>query len=138
MEVNELQKKCFIMFEQRSKIEALKDELKIEGAVLKEQQMFLLDKLEELDLKKFDTGAGVITRVNKFNAKCVDKDVLFAYLRKRELLDIMASVNAMTLNSFYKTELELANENGATEFGIPGVEASSSFSQLKVTGTKKT
>lgn len=61
-----------------------------------------------------------------------DKLALFEYLRSLGLFDEMVSMNSMTLNSFYKTMSEEALAKGILEFRMPGVEAPTSYKQLKM------
>ena len=136
MELTEFKEKCMEMFEQKNRVEIYKVKLKAQTAILEQQKRFIMDKLEEFDLKKFDTGQGVVTRVEKFNAKVIDKHKLWDYLFERGILTEVATFNADSVNKFYKTEMEIAIENKDSNFEIPGVEVSSSFSQLKVTGAK--
>lgn len=136
MHVEELKAKCLEMIEQKKKCESIKQELKEENLKLESQRAFLAEKLEELGLKKFDTGEGVITRVEKFNVRMENKQKFFDHLREKGIFEDLATVNFQTLNRYYKDEMEIAIEEGAIGFDIPGVEVSSNFTQLQVRGAK--
>lgn len=50
------------------------------------------------------------------------RELFFAYLKEKGLFDSMISVNSNTLNSLYKSELELSTSRGEPDFSIPGID----------------
>lgn len=50
-----------------------------------------------------------------------EKMAFFDYLKSKGIFEEMVSVHSATLNSFYKTEKELAAERGELVFSLPGI-----------------
>lgn len=61
-----------------------------------------------------------------------EKAKLFDFLREKGLYDEMISINSQSLNSLYRALSAEAMEKGHLEFLMPGVDAPSSFTQLKM------
>lgn len=61
-----------------------------------------------------------------------DKAKLFEFLRDKGLYDEMVSINSQSLNSLYRALSAEALEKGHLEFLMPGVDAPTSFRQLKL------
>lgn len=65
-----------------------------------------------------------------------DKRALFAFLEERGMFDEIVSVNSQTLNSLYKSLSEQAQDEGNFNFRLPGVEAPTAFTTLKMRKAK--
>ncbi len=61
-----------------------------------------------------------------------DKRALFEFLKEKEIFDEIASVNSQTLNALYRSLSEEAASNGVLEFKMPGVEAPTVYTNLKM------
>lgn len=49
------------------------------------------------------------------------RHAFFSFLKEKGLFESMITVHSATLNSFAKTEMEIAADSGATDFKIPGL-----------------
>lgn len=85
----------------------------------------ILAFLEEAELDSFDGTRGKISITNRFSVQVPksidDKKALGKFLQDRKIFWELMSVNSMTLNSYYKQELEIAKSQGDFDFKIPGV-----------------
>lgn len=85
-----------------------------------------VDYLETLARENYASPYGTISIKENWRVNLPDSpenwSKLFDYFRRRECFDGMITVNSNKLNSFYKEELEIAQEDGrAMEFEIPGL-----------------
>lgn len=88
--------------------------------------------LLENNLTSYKAPAGTMYLAFKTSVRQPQGDErvkFYDWLKKEGRFEEMVSVNSMTLNSFYKEQLELAKETGKSEFAIPGL------TEIKVTPT---
>ena len=134
MEIEKLQELCKNLLKVKGAIDKLKEEkteLEKEFAAMKAEAV---EHLEEHGLKNFDHGMGKISIMETKSVKMLDKYVFFEWLKEKGTFEDVVSVNAMTLKSLYKQELELAIERQDVNFlqdGLPGVSEPSTFRSIK-------
>jgi hypothetical protein len=91
---------------------------------LTEKQM--IDMLTQENLKSYHAKAGTLSISYRSSVKTPklpsERTAFFNYLKEKGVYDSMVSVNSMTLNSWYKKELEAAVEAGNDNFAVPGIE----------------
>lgn len=114
------------------KIKEVRDEIDKRQAALTEKNKELMtlegrcvDYLKELDRKSYSSPIGTFSIVSSWRVPTPkedsDKEAFFNYLKEKGIFLQMASVHSQTLNSFYKKELEAAQEKGDVGFNIPGI-----------------
>jgi hypothetical protein len=111
--------------------------LRVEEAIISGQRKEVLEKLDEAERRMVEMLAesGITSYKSPFGSAVLahrtsvkiprtpdDREKFFAFLKSRGLFETMISVNSNTLNSFYKSELELAKERKDPDFAIPGIE----------------
>jgi len=119
------------MWEHKSVLEGIKEDLKVESAKFEALKGDVLKAMEALELdKQHLPGLGTVYRQKNFSVetpKTIEsKEALFKWIsdnKGRDVLRSMISINSQTLNSFYKSELEVAKETGNIDFALPGIEA---------------
>jgi len=119
------------MWEQKRVVDELKEALKDESAKLETFKSETIKAMEAMDIEKQHvTGCGTIFRQKNFSIKTPktieQKEALFKWIgenKGRDVLRNMLSINSQTLNSFYKSELEVAKETGNIDFSLPGIDA---------------
>lgn len=113
------------IFEQARMADMIEDEAKKSRAILNDLKLLMLATLKEAGLEGFKSSAGTLSISHRTSVKTPktveEKDLLFNYLREKNLFMEMVSVNSMTLNSFYKSELDDAIARGDSEWHLPGV-----------------
>ena len=117
------------IFKQNIKIkEEEVEELKAKKAEFEIQMLAHLDALEKTS---YDSQHGKISVHHEdyvsMPSEPADKKAFLEYLRKREVFDSFVTVHNRTLNSFYKSEKEMAKEEAnkrgepLVDFKIPGL-----------------
>ena len=134
--VEGLQEKCRGMFEQKVLVARLKAEKADQEKILAKQQDDVIECLEYLNLKAFDTGFGKVSRTTKPYAKIQDKDALTLFLKEKGDYDALVTYNAAKMNSYYNELLAIAKEDKNLNFNIPGMEMTSARKTLSITGVK--
>lgn len=93
---------------------------KLEAAELK-----MITILTEAGIPSFRGSSGLVSISHRTSVKTPktleDREKFFSYLKERGVYDSMISVNSQTLNSFYKSEIELAQQEGRDGFEVPGL-----------------
>jgi len=123
--------KCRELWEQKARVEKMKDEKKIEDARLAAIKQDLDRIMEDLELdKQHLPGFGTIYRQKKYSIKVPktpeDKKALFDWISANKGEDVLfnlQSIASPTVNALYKEELEIAKKEGNVDFNIPGVGA---------------
>lgn len=125
-----------ITLQEMEKFAAEIDTLRKEEAAASATKKAITEKLEvaennlikilgENDLTSYRASCGLLSIAYRTSVKtpktAEDKQKFYDYLRSKGLYDSMISVNSQTLNSFYKSEMEQAQEAGNSEFAIPGI-----------------
>lgn len=60
------------------------------------------------------------------------KEIFFDWLKEKEIFWEKVNINSQSLNSLYKTELEIAKENGISNFNLPGITEVSDYYELSL------
>lgn len=119
------------LWEQKQVVDELKDRLADESKKLTGLKLDALKAMEVMELdKQHVPGCGTIYRQKEFSVKVpktpAEKEELFHWIaahKGKDVLDNMLSIHSASLNSFYKSELEIAKEEGNVDFKIPGIDA---------------
>lgn len=78
-----------------------------------------------MEKSSYDSSFGKIVIQKRFSVRQPkdpeEREKFFNYLREKGLFEDMVSVNSMTLNAYYKQELETARQEGNFDFAIPGL-----------------
>lgn len=126
--VEELEAHCQAIAEMRDEIEKDKATLATKTEALEEMEYKAIGMLKELNKSSYKSNHGMIIRTEKWRVNLPktpeDKAAFFDYLREKGLFDQMITVNANTLNSYWKQEFENVKENAPEEaltFAIPGI-----------------
>jgi hypothetical protein len=111
----------------RGECDELKDKLSEKEIKRREVEAQLLSALDELGKSRWDiAGIGTISTVDKWSYKTPktpeQKHLFFEYLKLKNVFEEIVSVNSQTLNAFAKREMEIARDEGKTDFSIPGLE----------------
>lgn len=94
---------------------------------LQELDAKILAQLEASELSSFKTKFGTVVRTRRYSvrvpATAEDKAALFDWLKTKgdAVYWRYTTVNSQALNSLYKAEMEIAKEEGNTDFKIPGL-----------------
>lgn len=96
----------------------------------------LLKILEAEEIDKISAHGFSFSIVEQSSVK-VPKEIeakkeFFKFLRDRDLFWSHVSINSQTLNSLYKTLEKEAIKNGQLEFSVPGLEAPSTYKELRM------
>lgn len=138
--VSEIENLCQKYSEVREKIDATKQDLENFEAERRTFEAKILACLDGLGKTRWDFGSHTLSTVEKFSYKTPKtphaKDELYAYLKARGVYDDLISVNSQTLNAFVKREMEIALEEGKTDFSIPGLEEPTLYKTLSLRGKK--
>lgn len=118
------------LWQQKKAVDDLKEQTEEANKVLTGMKLDIVKALEAMELdKQHVPGCGTVYRQKNFSVKVPkdpqSKQLLFSWIASKkgqDVLDNMISVNSMTLNSFYKSELEAAKEEGNVDFKVPGIE----------------
>ena len=103
---------------------------------LKELESKIQVAMDTLDMEKIPVkGFGTYFRKSNFSVKVpkseVEREAFFGYLKERGIFENMVTVNSMTLNAWFKQEMEAAVEKGDVDFKIPGIEEPKAFFTLQ-------
>lgn len=126
--VEELEAHCKSIADLRNEIDADKAALSKKSEQLEEMELKAIAMLKDLNKTSYKSNHGQIIRTEKWRVNLPQSDedraAFFQYLKDKGLFDKMISVNANTLNSFWKQEFENVKENAPEEaltFSIPGI-----------------
>lgn len=122
-ELEDLCSLCFLKKEEIQQLEAQVSEIKSELEGLNEK---VITYLTDLDKTNYDSAVGKISIKNIFSVSLPKtpeaKKEFFDYLKTKGIFEDLISVHSKTLNAFYKTELEIANQENKIDFKIPGLD----------------
>jgi len=131
---DELKATMMIAAEVKEQVVALETDLKIKKARLKEVQGQILKVLEMTGIEKVSGHGYTFFPTTKASVKTPkmieEKELLFAFLREKNIFMEFASVNSASLNSLYNTLSAEAEEAGMLEFDMPGVNPPTYYTQL--------
>lgn len=119
------------LWDQKTVVDELKDRLADASKKLEGLKLDALKAMEVMELdKQHVPGCGTIFRQKNFSVKVPkepgQKEQLFTWIAEhkgKDVLDNMISIHSASLNSFYKSELEIAKEEGNVDFRIPGIDS---------------
>lgn len=113
------------IFLQKNTLDAAKNIVKNAQEKLDDLENKMIYMLKDAGLESFKSSMGTCTISNRTSVRIPqtveDKLKLFEYLKQKNIFNELVGVNAQTLNSFYKSELEKAIERGDDEWKLPGV-----------------
>lgn len=99
--------------------------------------------LMELNRESYESPFGKVRTTQKWQTKLPStpeaKAELWEWMREKGIYDAYATVHAVSLNSLFLKERELAIEQGAdpVTFSLPGMEPAKLFEDVKLTRTKE-
>ena len=122
-------------FEFKAQLDIIKKKKTEMEGEYKEMTNKILAYLEDLELESFKVpGFGNAIVQNKYSVKVPrepeEKKKLFQYLQGKGQFLELATINSMTLNSYYKQEFENAVDAGNEDFEIPGIGEPMHYQQL--------
>lgn len=133
---NELVVKTARASELKIAIEDKKRELETLMEEFTPLQQEILNILEATEIDSVETAGFKFYIEEKSSVKIPrtveDKQLLFDFLKSKELFDEIVSVNSQTLNSLYRSLSDQAMREGKLDFQIPGVEEPKFFKTLKM------
>lgn len=128
MSVEEFGELCASSFELQKEIESIeKGPLKDLKTKLKSIDALIMDKLENMDVSNFSCKAGTVVRNRRFTVPTPktreDKEAFFDWLKAKgdDVYFSYLSINSQSLNALYRTEQDLAAEEGNLDFKLPGI-----------------
>jgi hypothetical protein len=84
-----------------------------------------LDMLKSENMTSYKSKVGTVGISHRSSVKTPkspeERKAFFDYLKQKGIFDSMISVNSMTLNAWYKRELDSAIEQGLADFEVPGL-----------------
>ncbi len=123
--MGEVMAMCRLAWEQRSKVDEMARLQSIESGILETLKAKVLAYMEQYELEKMHVpGFGTLSQINRFTVtvpKGDQKLEFFEYLKENGTFEDMATVNSMTLNSWFKEKMDEALAEGNIEFKIPGL-----------------
>lgn len=123
--VKELEDLCARAFAKKQEIEAQEEVVSKLKAEMEEMKAKLTQHLNDFDKTSYESAFGKIYTSQIMTVPIPktpeSKKEFFEYLKDKGL-DNMITVNSQTLNSWYRTEYKLAQEEGNINFKIPGLE----------------
>lgn len=109
----------------RERESELSNQKKVITAELEQSEAKFLDMLKSEDMTSYKSKVGTIGISHRSSVKTPkspeERKAFFAYLQSKGIFDSMISVNSMTLNAWYKRELDSAIEQGKDDFEVPGL-----------------
>lgn len=110
----------------RERKELLKKELGELESNIKELELQFIQYLSDNGLERYyipDFGTAYVSRrfTYKVPKEPGDREEFFGYLKAKGIFDEMITVHSQTLNSWAKKELDVAIDEGASDFKIPGL-----------------
>lgn len=120
------QEKCRLVFEQKKIVDALEEKRSEESKKLEAMKAEVTALMLDLGVKTMPfEGLGKLTVRKDFRVSMPKepgaREQFFEYLKTKGLFEDLVSINHNTLNSFFKQEMEAAQESGDLGFAIPGL-----------------
>lgn len=120
------------------------DELKNEKTALEQSYSELSEQiiahLTAHKKDKYDTPVGSFGISRRFTYKTPktpeEREAFFGYLKSQGTFDDLITVNSQTLNAYAKRELETAQEEGRSDFEIPGLGEPTLFERITIRKNK--
>lgn len=114
------------LYNEQENLKLEKANLKLVQAEFDKNKSKILEVLSKLGKTTHKGRICSVTKKTTLSVKVPsemkEKLKFFDYLKQKKCFEQLVSVNSMTLNAFYKKEMELALEAGNVDFKIPGVE----------------
>ena len=126
------------LWRQKEVVDDIKDKLGSESKKFEAMKSNAVKALEAMEIdKQHVPGCGTIFKQKSFSVKTPkdpeSKRALFGWIAEnkgQDVLDNLLSINSMTHNSLYKSELEVAKEEGNVDFALPGIETPEVYYKL--------
>lgn len=110
----------------KAKLDELEAEAKVYSKELEAAKGSILSYMKHFEKEKYVHGGATFYTQQRFTVSMPKSDEqrqeFFDYLKEREIFEETITVHSQTLNSFYKSEMEKAVEEGNVDFKIPGLE----------------
>ena len=140
MEIKELQEKIKKLKEERDQYDAMNNTLKQIGSACDSLEAEILSYFEENDMSSFRVdGVALISVTEKLSVKTPktpeEKLAFFNYLKETKGDEVMLhyqTVNSVSLNSFYKAEMDTKSPEEKLCFNMPGIGAPTLVKKLSV------
>ena len=134
-EVDELVTK---LAEHRRTKDDLESKKKLVNVEIDTLETRIIALLTEAELKTFQGQAATVTVTERMSVKVPrdpeSREAFFNYLKDKGMFESLITVNSQSLNKFYKTEEEVAVQNGEIDFKIPGLEQPTVYPDLSFRG----
>lgn len=118
----------------KKEIEALEEKQKELNEKLKGIKASMIFKLKEMGVNSFKHATCQVIQTTKISVKNPqtpeEKEKFYNYLKEKNIFENMVSVNHMSLNSWYKEEIEAAKAAGNFDFKIPGLGEPTIFEDI--------
>lgn len=138
MELTQVKDLTANLWQLRLQKDTVKNELEGIQSRIDEVERQLIETLDAAGMERFDGDDCTVYLQEKSSVK-VPKDPdskreFLYYLKHRgdDLFESMVTVNAQTLNAWYREQEQLAAEMGELEFNVPGLGEPSRYQQLSV------
>jgi hypothetical protein len=131
--VGEVKLLCEQMAELKAEVDQHKDKLKKLNSEFSEREQKLLAYLETEELDQFRTKEGLFSVRRRSSVKVPgdpdNREKFFSHLKDKGIFENMITVHSQTLNAWYKSEQENAQERGEM-LTVPGIDMPTVHEQI--------
>lgn len=129
------------------KVNELEDEITQYNKIISKMKSILVGVLKDLNREDYKSPLGSISikslRQVRMPKTAEEKELLFNWMRERDIYDKYATVNARSLQSLFDAEFEAAARDQGEKFdpvlfSLPGIEPPTFFDNLKFTKKRGT
>ena len=135
MSVKQLEQLIGQCYSERDEIQVLETQLKEKEKLHSNTKQRILSVFQEFNKSNYSSHRGMLIRQRRFSVTMPKdpkkKAAFFEYLKEKDSFDGLITVNAQSLNSFYKAEMDVAAKSGEA-FEIPGLDAPKYFETLSI------
>lgn len=134
--ISALNEMCKTLLQLRANKEACAEALEVANGAVSEMERKILTVLVENNMPNFASEGVVISLKNNVSfAQPEDHEQklqLFEYLKQQDVFETMVAVNAKTLSSWAKKEVEAKEKQGVFGWVPPGLKAPNEYKSLSV------
>lgn len=135
MSIKQLEQLISQCYQERDEIQVLETQIKEKEKLHNNTKQRILSVFQEFNKSNYSSHRGMLIRQRRFNVT-MPKDpkkrsAFFGYLKERDTFESLITVNAQSLNSYYKAEMDVAAKSGKP-FEIPGLDAPKYFETLSI------